>query len=687
MFDVSVILTAHREGVIAGATIRSALEAVEFAEVECGLQIEIIAILDKADELTTSVITEGLKGRAQVVKSNEGDPGQARNVGVQRASGRFVAFLDGDDLWSYNWLAEAWTCAAAQPSAIFHSECNITFGNERNVWWHVDSEGPLFDEKYLEWGNYWDALSFANRDIYQRIPFCKNDLQAGFGHEDWHWNYVTYLAGIAHKPVPGTMHFKRRRSGSQMSLVDRSGSVIWPVDRQGAALASPHLAVGLPLSGVEQVVRSLSAMPNLHRALPDRSTVSLPGSTIAFDPAFASMTVEAITQRKAALREESKVLLFVRNPLERATDELEERVFVKGGARGPISDAMLDELLSSGTVLSQAMSTMVENWKGVFGDRLMIVNVDEVSSQASQLLQSAASFLGLDYSAIQMAPWTTIYHEPLRPSLTISQRAAIASKIKDDIAQLTVILPEFGSAWLCEVENVLEQNSEVNRNEDGDVAFRKLLRWTESVGDNCEFGFVQRYQFYEPSSLFRWTVTPIDRLTAYLREPKSLFLRENLQQPTDSDLVLDTASGFYFHSELTVEDGETRRLLKAEEGADKIYKAELEKIDYLVSKFFNNLKSTPGIYIYKRNNPVTDDEFLALAHAIRAFNQGHVVLCVRAAEEVRLDMMSEGVFAGTICKFADYHTANIVDEQSWKQLLMKLLEIPDVNRMINKARR
>jgi hypothetical protein len=81
-------------------------------------------------------------------------------------------------------------------------------------------------------------MSFARNELYRRYPFKANDLQLGFGHEDWHWSALTLAAGIPHKPVPGTMHFKRARGGSQMSRVDASAA--------SAGLSSPATGARSP---------------------------------------------------------------------------------------------------------------------------------------------------------------------------------------------------------------------------------------------------------------------------------------------------------------------------------------------------------------------------------------------------------------------------------------------------------
>lgn len=227
--DVSVVLTAHREGVLAGATANSARAAISCAVSKLNLDCEVVLVLDRSNSATEAVLETAFQDlRLTVLHTDEGDPGQARNAGIAEARGMVSTFLDGDDLWSENWLIEGWNLITERPDCVGHSHCNLVFGAEHHVAWHIDSEGPLFDPEYLSWGNYWDAMSIAKTEIYRRIPFRRNDLRLGFGHEDWHWNVVTHREGIPHKPVPGTMHFKRRRPGSQMSLVAKADAVVWP---------------------------------------------------------------------------------------------------------------------------------------------------------------------------------------------------------------------------------------------------------------------------------------------------------------------------------------------------------------------------------------------------------------------------------------------------------------------------
>lgn len=231
--DISVIITAHREGMLAGITAQSADAAIAHAA-SCNLACEVIVVLDRSNDLTRQTLCTHFDDRATYLETDFGDPGLARNTGVDHATGTCACFLDADDLWSENWLSVGYAFIQKRPDAIAHSACNITFGDDQRIWWHTDSESDLCDPDYLEWMNYWDALVFARTDMLQRFPYRANDLVAGYAHEDWHWNKVTLYAGVPHKPVPGTIHFKRRRPGSQSERVDQKGGLPWPVRRPDA---------------------------------------------------------------------------------------------------------------------------------------------------------------------------------------------------------------------------------------------------------------------------------------------------------------------------------------------------------------------------------------------------------------------------------------------------------------------
>jgi len=193
------------------------------------LSCELLVILDCSDGLTKATIEMALGTESALILDTDfGDPGLARNQAAEACQGKYLSYLDADDLWSYNWLTSAWVMLQKSPDIIAHSQCNIIFGDHNDVWWHVDSDSVDFDPDYLVWSNYWDSLSFSDSENYRRFPFRPNNLEQGFGHEDWLWNHQTLLSGLSHRPVANTIHFKRARKGSQMTKVNSQGNLTWP---------------------------------------------------------------------------------------------------------------------------------------------------------------------------------------------------------------------------------------------------------------------------------------------------------------------------------------------------------------------------------------------------------------------------------------------------------------------------
>jgi glycosyltransferase involved in cell wall biosynthesis len=218
--DVTVIVTAHREGPLAADSLRSAEAAVKMAAKQ-GISTEVIAILDRCDQLTMDVFRQSCSTCNVGIHSVDyGDPGLSRNHGVQAARGRFIAFLDADDLWSPNWIAAAFQAAKRDSrDIVWHPEFNIYFGDQPYRFRHVDMEDPEFDIKSLFVSNYWTALSFAPRELLQRVPYPRLEVEAGFGFEDWRWNHIVIDHGAIHKVVRDSAHAIRQKPRSLMKTI------------------------------------------------------------------------------------------------------------------------------------------------------------------------------------------------------------------------------------------------------------------------------------------------------------------------------------------------------------------------------------------------------------------------------------------------------------------------------------
>lgn len=226
MNEISAIVTLHAEFILAGPTLRSAEQAIAAAE-RSGLKVERVIGLDRPTEETRTFARAFAGDRWRVQEVDCGDQGAARNAYAGSSEGEWIAFLDGDDLWSENWLVKAAEKARDRgEKAIVHPELNWFFGRQNAIHVNVDQDDPLFDPRFYHYRSLYDALSFAPRDAHLEVPFAQRDLDRGYAFEDMQWSIETMLAGYRHVVAPDTIIFKRRREGSQNAIAGARGVAI-----------------------------------------------------------------------------------------------------------------------------------------------------------------------------------------------------------------------------------------------------------------------------------------------------------------------------------------------------------------------------------------------------------------------------------------------------------------------------
>jgi hypothetical protein len=227
--DVTVTVNFHREGAFAIAALASLSDLVKVARAS-GIAVETQAILDRPDELTRHIVSVQSDWIDTLEEVSFGDLGLSRNAGTCLARGRFLAFLDGDDLWGEHWLRaafEAATMPGMPQDAIWHPEYQYVFTEpEFDRMPQADtllirrmqsSDTPGFNPLSLVFHSPWSANAFATRELHVRFPYCTADRTRGMGIEDWSWNLETIGAGVPHRVVPGAVHLIRRKgSGSLM---------------------------------------------------------------------------------------------------------------------------------------------------------------------------------------------------------------------------------------------------------------------------------------------------------------------------------------------------------------------------------------------------------------------------------------------------------------------------------------
>jgi hypothetical protein len=192
----------------------------------------------------------------------------------------------------------------------------------------------------------------------------------------------------------------------------------------------------------------------------------------------------------------------------------------------------------------------------------------------------------------------------------------------------------------------------------------------ESLGDNCEFGFVQRKNGVDPGGLLRWSVANPEALANAMEDRFSHLYSFDELTPSSDDMVCDGSYGLFFHSRMRSEIVEGKRVFKASEAKrQEIHAEELLKIRYLAEKLLRQLESAAKIFVYKRNAGLSAATTVKLHELIIGFNPRNALLVVTTGDTPGLVTdLGRGLLSGCIDRFAPYHQAQDVSYDSWLEI-------------------
>jgi hypothetical protein len=143
--------------------------------------------------------------------------------------------------------------------------------------------------------------------------------------------------------------------------------------------------------------------------------------------------------------------------------------------------------------------------------------------------------------------------------------------------------------------------------------FAQMALNFESIGENCEFGLVQRHCGAEPLGLLRFSSTFMRSLIRGLDTDFEGLGESDDVEPYLSGgepreyMIHEKKFGLVYHS-FIYEGQRSIWLMREQEAA---------RLKYLRREFVDELGEGDKIFVYKRNAPVTDEEVLPLLMALR----------------------------------------------------------------------
>jgi teichuronic acid biosynthesis glycosyltransferase TuaG len=173
---------------------------------------EIIVVDDCSTDDTITILSQFVATDKRIqffkLESNSGT-GVARNLGVDKANGKFIAFLDADDLWKPQKLEKqlAWMQTYKLPFAFSFYDCIDEQGKSL---YRIIQAPKNLTYKQLFFCNYVGNLT----GIYEVDFFGKIPISAIRKRQDW-MLWLTILKKIkTAKPVPESLAWYRIRTNS-----------------------------------------------------------------------------------------------------------------------------------------------------------------------------------------------------------------------------------------------------------------------------------------------------------------------------------------------------------------------------------------------------------------------------------------------------------------------------------------
>lgn len=223
--DASLVLNLHHEASFLKRTLLSIDQAVDAATL-AGLRMELVAVLDRADQ-NTRVVLSGHDFRrftnVKVLEVDNGSLGPSRNEGIQAADGEFIITADGDDLICENFFVDMVRCTRANGSdTLCFPEYVLNFGSEYHI--TVYKELSVVTPMALLEGNAYISRLCAHRSVFSKIQYADIPVSRGYAYEDWHFNAEAVGVGLNLKVAPRTLLFYRRRPGSLLDQAEKDST-------------------------------------------------------------------------------------------------------------------------------------------------------------------------------------------------------------------------------------------------------------------------------------------------------------------------------------------------------------------------------------------------------------------------------------------------------------------------------
>ncbi|MEI7711454.1 MAG: hypothetical protein WCI94_08475 [Rhodospirillales bacterium] len=215
---------------------------------------------------------------------------------------------------------------------------------------------------------------------------------------------------------------------------------------------------------------------------------------------------------------------------------------------------------------------------------------------------------------------------------------------------------------------------------------RDIFARFQSLGDNCEFGLVQRWAGSDPVDLLRFASfhasaeerlrLTIEALTAGfegLGAPESVVCELTGDQRPRQYAVWERRWNLLYHPERT----------EAEIAPDALHAQQVRVLPFRRRKLLEDLEAAHRIFVWKSNATASEDEIVALLACLRRYGPNRL-LWVRPAAGAKtpghVEHAGDGLIHGYVSAFAPYDSAHEADYRSWLAVCMNALILTETQK-------
>lgn len=195
------------------------------------------------------------------------------------------------------------------------------------------------------------------------------------------------------------------------------------------------------------------------------------------------------------------------------------------------------------------------------------------------------------------------------------------------------------------------------------AALAELMLRFESLGENCEFGLVQRRCGVDPLGLLRFSSTPLPKLLPALQArfegmgaPGTLEVEIS---PNGREyMIYDRSYGFRYHAWVNV----------GEKPAAEVLTRQYQRVGLLVRKLVEELTDGRKIFVFRGMTPLTVAQAQELADRVHAIGPGTVLwleLADAAHAPGSVIQVAPGLLKGHMDRFAPGDDAKDVSLDCW----------------------